>query len=580
MEEAWRLPEQRLSQGQNGHNECLYGRMVFRAGNWALSLILLTASPLFGAALEEARVTRIVNDVRLVEPAKADRTARLNDIIRGQTGLRTGIKSRSELLFQDETMARIGPDSSFYFREGTRDLTLKSGSLLLQVPKDHGGATIHTASVTASITGTTIMMEYQPNRMLKVLVLEGSLRLTTPGMLGDTLTLRPGKMVIMPPNAKRIPDPVTVDLKKVVQTSKLVNLQGGRKSAKAMPKLLSAGLIAKEVSQQVEQKHEKRLAETNLVIPGSGSSLLLATDRYLQTLQTESDLPGKLEDIVTSGGPTPTPTPAPLLADVGPAPKISLHDDSGSTRTEVRYGEGDKRNAAFVINNPQDYSTNHGVGDVKFESNDSVTISSTIQLSTPNSKRHDGKLEINSHKASGTAISVTSSGQILALLAAGPNNGQAITFKSAGGDIDVDGKVQADRGTIEMRNDGSSGMINLTNAVLAANVIKIGALGSNGTLNVGGGTISADSVIKLYAGGSNGTVNFIDDVTLSGNSVKTISGETVTIFNGKVVTINGPAPVDVFTNHANYSGFGGNNSTTGTFAGQGAVTHAGHGPGF
>ena len=85
--------------------------------------------------------------------------------------------------------------------------------------------------------------------------------------------------------------------------------------------------------------------------------------------------------------------------------------------------------------------------------------------------------------------------------------------------------------------------------------------------------MSADSVIKLYAGGSNGTVNFVDNVTLSGNSAKTIAANTVTIFNGKVVTINGPTAADVFTNHPNYTGFGGNASTTGTFAGQGANTH-------
>jgi hypothetical protein len=107
---------------------------------------------------------------------------------------------------------------------------------------------------------------------------------------------------------------------------------------------------------------------------------------------------------------------------------------------------------------------------------------------------------------------------------------------------------------------------------LNASTIKVGALGNNGTLNVGGGTLSADSIIKLYAGGSNGSVNFTQNVTLSGNSVKTIAGDTVTIFNGKVVTINGLAPANVFTNHPNYTGFGGNGSTTGTFAGQGATT--------
>jgi hypothetical protein len=76
----------------------------------------------------------------------------------------------------------------------------------------------------------------------------------------------------------------------------------------------------------------------------------------------------------------------------------------------------------------------------------------------------------------------------------------------------------------------------------------------------------------LYAGGSNGTVNFTDNVTLSGNSAKTISGNTVTIFDGKVVTIMGPAPASVFTNNANYTGSGGNGSTTGAFGGQGATT--------
>jgi hypothetical protein len=141
--------------------------------------------------------------------------------------------------------------------------------------------------------------------------------------------------------------------------------------------------------------------------------------------------------------------------------------------------------------------------------------------------------------------------------------------------------IQADHGTIDIRNNGGSGVINLNNATLNASTVKVGALGSNGTLNVGGGTISADSVIKLYAGGSNGTVNFTDDVSLNGNSVKTIKGDTVAIFNGKTVTVNGPAPASVFTNHPNYTGWGGNGSTTGTFAGQGATTHPlNTGPGF
>src|ERR1041384_5268365 len=91
----------------------------------------------------------------------------------------------SPLLFQDNTLTRIGAETFFSFKTGTRDLTLEKGSMLLQVPKGLGGAKIHTAAVTAAITGTTIMMEYIPRRYIKVLVLEGSLRLSRNGLFGD-----------------------------------------------------------------------------------------------------------------------------------------------------------------------------------------------------------------------------------------------------------------------------------------------------------------------------------------------------------------------------------------------------------
>ena len=162
---------------------------------------------------------------------------------------------------------------------------------------------------------------------------------------------------------------------------------------------------------------------------------------------------------------------------------------------------------------------------------------------------------------------------MLALLStAAPGPAGSIKLTSAGGDIDMSGTARADRGTVEITNTGNNGVVNVSNATLHGDAVKVGALGNNGTLNVGGGSISGDSTIKLYAGGSNGTVNFTDNVTLSGNSLKTIAANTVNIFNGKVVTVNGLSPANVFTNNPNYTGFGGNGSTTGTFGGLGATT--------
>jgi hypothetical protein len=59
------------------------------------------------------------------------------------------------------------------------------------------------------------------------------------------------------------------------------------------------------------------------------------------------------------------------------------------------------------------------------------------------------------------------------------------------------------------------------------------------------------------------------------------AADAVTIFNGKLVTISGPSAANVFTNRPNYSGSGGDGSTTGAFGGKGATTQPlANAPGF
>ena len=225
-------------------------------------------------------------------------------------------------------------------------------------------------------------------------------------------------------------------------------------------------------------------------------------------------------------------------------------------------------------------------GTVNFVANDSVTLSSVVKVSDSTSGRassRGGNISVKSNKLTGTAINVTGTGQLLALLnSAAPGPGGTVTFKSAGGDIIVDGgKVQADRGTIDMQNVGANGVIKLTNATMSADVVKVGALGDNGQLIIGGGTINANTLLKLYAGGSNGTVDFVSNVSLNGNSTKIISANTVQINSGVVVTIGGANPAQVFTNNPNYTGSGGVGNGFGSFGGAGAATHPlSGGPGY
>jgi hypothetical protein len=70
-------------------------------------------------------------------------------------------------------------------------------------------------------------------------------------------------------------------------------------------------------------------------------------------------------------------------------------------------------------------------------------------------------------------------------------------------------------------------------------------------------------------------VVFLANVSLNGGATKSIAGDSVTINNGVIVTVGGPA-ASVYVNSlglvpkANYTGFGGNGHTTGTFGGSGA----------
>jgi len=121
--------------------------------------------------------------------------------------------------------------------------------------------------------------------------------------------------------------------------------------------------------------------------------------------------------------------------------------------------------------------------------------------------------------------------------------------------------------------DGS-GIFMFNSAAIAADSIKVGVFGSNGTLRIGGSSISANTLLHLYAPGSNGMIDFVANTTLNSSStVAVIAANTVTIENGVVVTIGGSTPANVYANVPNYSGrSGGNNNTSGRFAGAGATT--------
>ena len=97
----------------NPHAKIIAAASAF---TWTIAMVNSAGA----AQLHEARVTQVVNDVKLLLEQAAPRPAAISDLIRHGTAVRTGTQSRSELTFSDLTITRLGANTIFSFKEGTR----------------------------------------------------------------------------------------------------------------------------------------------------------------------------------------------------------------------------------------------------------------------------------------------------------------------------------------------------------------------------------------------------------------------------------------------------------------------------
>jgi FecR protein len=267
-----------------------------RTGVVLVSLMAAARSTI-AAQPNDATITRIVNDVQVYREQTAPRSASVNDKVRDGSSVRTGMNSRTELTFADQALARLSANTIFTFNEGTRNLDLGGGAILLRVPKGAGNAKISTGAVTAAITGTTVIVEYHPHACIKFISLEGTGRLYLKRRWGESVLIRPGQLLITNPDTKSLPDPVEIDLERLLKTALLIT---------DFPPLESQNLIAKESEKQQRAKSKKRLIDTNLVIFGKGTVVSLTNPA--QMTAASHPIPAPV---------TPASDPIPSSTDLG-----------------------------------------------------------------------------------------------------------------------------------------------------------------------------------------------------------------------------------------------------------------------
>src|SRR5437899_2005875 len=526
------------------------------------------------AELRAARVTQIINDVKLLPRQAAARAAVVNDNVGAGTAVRTGVDSRTELTFSDLTITRLGANTGFSFNEGARQVDLGSGAILVQVPRNEAEVKIRTAAVTAAITGGTALFESHRGLPTKLLMLEGIGRFYPTGHPEQAVIVHGGEMVMMTVDGK-ITRPTKFNAALVYKTSKLIT---------SFPELANADLILAVIDEQQAELSSQNGPES-LPIPG-----FLFAALQLDGDPTVSNSSGYTTLGLVSQGNINT-SASETVFTFGGMQQVGLIALNGSINLSgisfANFGElfiyargaGSSVTFAAPVSNLNRVQI-RAEGDIQVDS--PVTVNGTQQDHRGFKALAGNNLVVNSTvNSTGGGITlqslggivISSSAQLQTVLDAIGSSGQIIILAS-GSDtsVNVGGTVQAQQAEVDIRQTGVAGQTTLNNATVHGDVVKISALGTNGALNIGSGNVlGADTILKLYATGSNGTLNFLSNVTLTSPS-NILAANTINISQGVIVTINSVQPADVFTNNPNYFGFGGTGTPTnsGTFGGTGA----------
>jgi FecR-like protein len=188
----------------------------------ALGAVVVLTQFTLATVQREARVTKVIRDVRLLAAHAAPRPASVNDNVREGTAVRTGSDSRAELTFPDQTLARLGANTVFSFDEDTKTYDLRSGAILMCAPKSSGQLKINTAVATAAVTGFTFIYEYHLKSWNKGLMLEGNGSITLKHYPNQTRQLHAGQIIIFRPDATTLPEPQDFDICKLSNKSLLI----------------------------------------------------------------------------------------------------------------------------------------------------------------------------------------------------------------------------------------------------------------------------------------------------------------------------------------------------------------------
>src|SRR5438046_3967687 len=236
----------------------------------ALALANWLPNGLSAADLEEAKVTQVVQEVKVVPSGAAARPAAVNETVRQGNAVQTGTQTRTELTFRDKTITRLG-EKTIYNIGGGRTIDIGSGQFLLECRKNKVGSKVKMSPVTAAITGTTVLSNVLPSGIVEFTVLEGTACIHL-DRVGQTLQVLGGQMVVYDPVLRRVEAPVEVDLQQELSSPLVRDFR----------QLPSAPLINEEIQSQHQVVAPNGDLDRAVRAAGAASIETATPDQFMQ----------------------------------------------------------------------------------------------------------------------------------------------------------------------------------------------------------------------------------------------------------------------------------------------------------
>jgi hypothetical protein len=305
-------------------------RMIFGHQRF-IPLALLSFGVSLGFAATEFKDAEITTLKNIVEhdAGQGAAPAKVSEKISENSKVTTAAASMAELTFGDSSITRIGANSVFSFQSKERLVKLDQGTALIHATPGNGGATVDCGGVTAAVSGSTFMASRSATGGAVFVLLEssGSLKVTTPG--GQTVTILPGQAASTGTGPKSAIQVFDVDVKKVMETTPLV--QGFKKE---LPSQAEINVVS-EKQQSMIREGKIEVLGVEVVATGQDGDLLVGAPRE----RPEPGAGGDGLDINTAAG---GDGPGPVVGAKPPPPTGAGPGMSGAA------GQGPGLDSSFL----------------------------------------------------------------------------------------------------------------------------------------------------------------------------------------------------------------------------------------